>query len=281
MSWIILEGVDKTGKSTICETYRKKGYEVIHLKAPDKKYTHPGYAGPAYCDELLDLVIKYDGKDVIWDRSWYSEFIWPTVYGRDPQLTEEDLDIFQEYENKNDTQRMMTIDPDEKAHWQRCVDYNEPLKPSQFKIANALHQRLAHKYNFIPVQLKDFMDVSENKEQSGNIDVEIHESQTEQERSDQLIDKCVTTQDSSQIQKTTKTTTQEKKLARAVAYDQILKKKILTKKDPLFQEIEVEIKEFLSNKLKSIFNEQPSNDLNNEEIQVLKTFVQRLKQKQQ
>ena len=46
--WIILEGLDRTGKSSVADYYRQQGYEVVHMSAPDKKYSQSGYTGPSY-----------------------------------------------------------------------------------------------------------------------------------------------------------------------------------------------------------------------------------------
>jgi len=93
LAWIILEGLDRTGKSTVAELYKKQGYEVVHMSAPNKKYKEDGYAGPLYIDEVLDMYMQYDGQDVIFDRSPYGEAVWPHVYGRPPMLDEDDFEV--------------------------------------------------------------------------------------------------------------------------------------------------------------------------------------------
>ena len=92
MAWIILEGLDRTGKSTVAELYKRQGYEVVHMSAPNKKFTQPGYTGPSYLDEMIDIYMKYSHKDVCFDRSPYGETVWPFVYGRKAQLSEEEIE---------------------------------------------------------------------------------------------------------------------------------------------------------------------------------------------
>ncbi|HWY36243.1 MAG TPA: hypothetical protein VNX68_16475 [Nitrosopumilaceae archaeon] len=112
----MLEGLDRTGKSIVAELYKKQGYDVVHMSAPDKKYKNPGYAGPSYLDDVLELVMQHDGKDVVFDRTWMGELIWPHVYGREPLLTEDDLEIIREFEDRNSTNRILMVDPDQQAH---------------------------------------------------------------------------------------------------------------------------------------------------------------------
>ena len=67
MAWIQVEGVDRSGKSSVAEMYKTQGYEVVHMDAPDKKYFIPGYSGPSYLEEMVDMYTKYSGKDVVFD----------------------------------------------------------------------------------------------------------------------------------------------------------------------------------------------------------------------
>ena len=92
MAWKVICGIDRSGKSTVAEFYKTQGYEVIHLSAPDKKYSRSGYVGNTYFEDMIELLMSKTGKDVFWDRSWYGERVWPFVYGREPQLTEEDVE---------------------------------------------------------------------------------------------------------------------------------------------------------------------------------------------
>jgi polyphosphate kinase 2 (PPK2 family) len=117
--FIIIEGIDRSGKSTIAELYKKNGYKIIHMSAPNKKYKQPGYSGPSYLDEILDIYMEHDGQDVVFDRSAYGEFIWPHVYGRESTLSEDDMEILQEFEERNETLKILMTDPDTEAHWKR------------------------------------------------------------------------------------------------------------------------------------------------------------------
>ena len=166
MAWIILEGLDRTGKTTVAERYKQKGFEVVHMSAPDKKFMQPGYVGPSYFEELVDIYMNYDGRDIVFDRSPYGELVWPKVYGRQAQLMSDDFEFLREYEDNNETVRILMYDDDKDAHWKRCVENDEPLNKGQFSAANEFFKSMAERYGFIKKTLpeiqKDFKDEQSN-----------------------------------------------------------------------------------------------------------------------
>lgn len=283
MSFIVLEGLDRTGKSTIAELYKKKGYEIVHLSAPDKKYKQPGYAGPSYLDDMLELVMAYDGKNVVWDRSWYGELVWPHVYGRDPHLSEEDLDVLQEFEQRNDVQKILMIDPDAEEHWRRCAENNEPLTRPQFTLASKLFDKLAHNYNFIPRQLSDFgTELTKSKSEDSSSIEESAEPQPVVERKDPT-DTCseqaiVTVSPQEEDSKTKEQAILEK----ANAINSVLSKRIIKQKGAVFDLIESDIKRYLNEQLKILFNSGTTLEevFTRDEIIVLKLYVKKILEKQ-
>jgi len=279
MTWLIYEGIDRSGKSTVAEIYKKKGYEVVHLSSPDKKYKHPGYSGPSYLDDMLDMIMQYDGKDVIWDRSWYGEVVWPAVYGREPLLNDDDLDILREFEERNNTERVLMIDPDVASHWKRCFDNKEPLTLSQFKVASAVYTKMAHKHGFIPKQLRDFVDVkTEDAKQVSTVDkqedtsIKNREAQTfATVASDTLLSKVSLSE----------TDTELNKLEKANAIRDIIDKRILKQKGGAFDKLEEDIRLFLKTQLSNIFKDQSAKvSLSEDEIVILRAFCQRIKEKE-
>lgn len=284
MSFIVLEGLDRTGKSTVAELYKKQGYEVVHLSAPDKKYTQDGYAGPSYLDDLLELIMQYDGKDVVWDRSWYGEFVWPHVYGRAPMLTEDDIEVLQEFEDRNNTQRILMIDPNTQAHWERCVANSEPLNQHQFKVASALFNKMAHKYNFIPQQLGDFDEqaVAAGKDTDTPKEEEANSLGTNKvtELDSAVANNNDTGAPEVKVQEAGKTEEQEK-LEKANAINSILSKRIVRQKGVVFDRLETDIKVFLQQQLSVLLGSNSStSSLSDEEVQILKLYCQRIKDKQ-
>ena len=156
MAFILIEGIDRSGKSSVAKYYRSQGYEVVHMSAPDKKYFNDKYVGPSYLDECVDMYMKYSGKDVVFDRTPYGELVWPDIYGRKPMLDLEDIEVLREMEDSNDAIRILMCDPDFDAHWKRCVENNEPLNRPQFNKAAAYYERLTSSHNFNLRCLGDF-----------------------------------------------------------------------------------------------------------------------------
>lgn len=274
--WVFLEGIDRTGKSTVAEIYKKKGYEVVHMSAPDKKYKSPGYTGPSYVDDILEMYMKYDSKNVIFDRTIYGEAVWPYVYGREPMLSEEDVEMLQEFEDRNDTDRILMVDSDAAGHWARCVANKEPLNQNQFRIASQLYSKMAHKYRFQPRELKDFVNVQAEVAKSASSDPKQEKPVTvgqNQATSSVNVPTAVVQAIPEEDELT--------KLEKANAIRDVLAKRILKSKGGAFDKLEADIQAFLKNQLANIFSEKPLKvSLSEDEIQVLKVFCQRLKEKE-
>jgi|SRR5581483_1841062 len=278
MSWIILEGVDRSGKSSVAKMYKSRGYEVVHMSAPDKKYSQPGYAGPSYMDELMDRYMAYNGHDVVFDRSPYGECVWPLVYGRKAQLTEEDIEILQEIENANGAERLMFFDQNAEAHWKRCVDNKEPLTKSQFNNANVLFDRMATKYEFKKVQLTDFTN-----ELAG---AGLFISPANPPKQDTNTTTTVTTKDNVTTQVTVTQegpakamrSVEQMKLDKANAINEILSGRIIKKKGDAYDDLERDIRTFLQGRLSTIFGKEQTTPENfsRAEVEILKMYCKQV-----
>lgn len=285
MAWIILEGLDRTGKSTVAKVYEKEGYEVVHMSAPNKKYFKPGYVGPSYVDELLSLYMNCDGKDVVFDRSPYGELVWPVVYGRQSKLNEEELEVLRDFEDSNNTQKFLMIDSNREAHWKRCVENNEPLDYGQFNMANTLFQKMAHQHNFLPRQLDDWKDIIDRAPERTDADKNDIPSDNEapnKEEQDRSSAGDAQAAHRQEVKKTTgnKTEAQEK-LETANAINKVLSSKIIRIKGEVFEHLESDIREYLQEKLSILLGNQAENsDFSKEEVEILKIFCDRLKQKE-
>jgi hypothetical protein len=286
MAWVICEGLDRVGKSTVAELYKRQGFQVIHMSAPNKKYKQPGYSGPSYLDEILDMLMEHDGKDVFWDRSWYGESsIWPHVYGREPALSEDELEILQEYEERNEALKILMTDPNTEAHWKRCVENNEPLTHPQFRLANSLYAKLAHKYNFVPKQLSDFNhDISKpkakNDEQISNVDSEVSENtKTNNTRKDIVTSNISIVANTKPIHE--KNSGLER-LEKANAISAILSKRLIKQRGDAFDELEGEVTDFLKGRLEELLGAKKAStpSFAEEEIEILKVFCKRLMEKE-
>jgi hypothetical protein len=283
MGWIILEGIDRSGKSTVAELYKSQDYEVIHMSAPSKKYKEPGYSGPSYLDDILDLLMQYDGKDVVWDRSWYGEFVWPHAYGREPMLVEDDMEIIREFEERNNTQRILMVDPDTAGHWKRCVDNNEPLNQAQFRIAATLYTKLAHKYNFIPKQLSDFNVTPKNKTATPITNEQTSGSNTEipKETSSMVGESPAPTNTNSSQDYKPLAISGLDRLEKANAISAVLSKRIIKQRGDAFDAIEGEVTNFLKGRLEDLLGSSKKSDteFSDTEVQVLKLLCKRFIEK--
>lgn len=279
MTWIILEGIDKSGKSTVAELYKSQGFELVHMSAPDKKYKQTGYSGPSYLDDMLDLYMDYDGRDVVFDRSVYGECVWPHVYGREPALSDDDFEILREFEDRNETNRILMIDPDTAAHWKRCVDNNEPLNQVQFKIANTLYTKLAHKYSFSPKQLGDFnVKTKDTISKTEDVVKSSNNSTASTDRTKPVSqDKDGTTVDLSntKINKSLEISGLDR-LEKANAISAILSKRIIKQRGGAFDDLEGEVANFLKGRLEQLLgNKSEDTQFSDIEVQVLKLLCKR------
>ena len=281
MTWIILEGLDRSGKSSVADMYKKEGFEVVHTNAPNKVYFKPGYSGPSYMEEMIDLYSTYAGKDVIFDRSAYGELVWPEIYNRQALLTSEDYEYLQQLEYNNDAVKILMYDENKDAHWQRCVDNKEPLTRQQFIHATRLYEEMSKTYNFEKKQLKDFTknirgDSTDKTSQSGS------SGEKSNDRGSSMSGLLRPSDDDgyedSQLRSVVQSTL-DKKLERANAIRDLLSAPIVRKKGGSFQELEKDIKLFLEQQLENIFNEPKQDDFTDEEVKILKIYAQRIKEK--
>ncbi len=268
MTWVLLEGIDRSGKSTIANLYKEKGYEIIHMDAPNKKYYEPGYSGPSYLEEIVEMYSVYSGKDVVFDRSPYGECIWSEIFNRQALLNSEDFEYLQKIEYNNNTIRYLMFDEDVEAHWQRCIDNKEPINRLQFIQTMRLYDELAIKYNFEKKQLRDF-DIKSEERHKDKISFDRDTNSVGDIRSNTRTD------DISMV----KNYTLEQRLERANAIRSLLKSPLVKKKGEVFRELEQSIKLFLEQELESIFSKPKENDFTQDEVQILKIYAQRIKEK--
>jgi hypothetical protein len=261
MSLILLEGLDRTGKSSLAEHFKSEGYEVIHLSAPSKKYKEPGYTGPSYLDDMMDLLQQAATKDIVLDRTHYGELIWPTIYGRDAMLSEEDIETLREMEDAVGVKRILMHDPDMEAHWKRCVDNNEPLTRPQFLRARTLYERMAKKYGFEKTTLTEvpgFEDIASAEPSKTATPV---------------------AQEQPKKESTTAKSKEQIKLEKANAINDVLSKRIIKSKGGAYDEIESEIRAHLNKSLGIILGSEQPDSFSKDEMALLRALVTRLKEK--
>lgn len=254
MSLIILEGVDRSGKTSVALHFRAKGFTVIHQSAPAK-----GLTADLYLEEQVQLVSRAANENILLDRSYYGERLWPQIYGRESLLSDEGLEILRELEESVGTVRILLHDPNVEAHWKRCVDNKEPLTKAQFVLARKLYNDLATKYGFERKTLHDYVEV---EMEDFTADVE------EPENKAVIIPKL---------------TAEQTKLETANAINEVLGKRIVKQKGPVFDKIEANLRTFLNTELGKILgtkNEIQTGQFSPDEVEILRLFCKKLKENQ-
>lgn len=238
------------------------------MSAPPKGISQDEYLG-----EMVDLLSSLSGKDVVLDRSHYGELVWPGVYGRKAVLDEDAIEVLREIEATMDVSRILMHDNNSEAHWQRCVDNNEPLTKVQFVKARSLYSSMADKYGFIRKTLKDFPDAVQPLPAKNNQVETVLPAAKADTQAVKAIDKVKNSGPS--LEKTR----EQQKLDKANAINEVLSKRLIKGKGEVYDELERSVRHFLNNELGKIFGNATSSGFTAEETELLKFFVQRLKEK--
>ena len=277
MALVLLEGLDRTGKSTVASYFETLGFERVHLSAPPK-----GTTSDDYLQQMVDLLSTAATKDIVMDRTHYGELVWPQVYSnpqkpRKALLDEEQIDILREIEDSVGVQRIWMTDNAIDAHWKRCVENNEPLDKSQFTRARALFSSMAHKYGFEPITLPQFLaKFPDAKEHADQQTAEALEQKTLQKTvTDDKTEEVVETKPVATAKKSGKSPEQHK-LEVANVINDILSKPILKGKTSVYADLENEIRAFLNSKLGRLLGGGSSElSLTPEEVRFYKEMYKR------
>lgn len=271
MALVLLEGLDRTGKSTVAAYFESLGFEKIHMSAPPK-----GTTADQYLQDMVDLISSAANKDIVLDRTHYGELVWPQIYNRKALLDEEAIEALRDIEQSVGVQRLWLTDDDLKAHWQRCVDNKEPLDKAQFTRARGLFSSVAQKYGFEKVTLQTFL--KEFPDAQKFVDVQAAVALEEKT----LNPSAPETPAATPIVKTpTGKSPEQHKLEVANAINEVLSKRILKSKSPVYDDIENEMRHFLNTKLGKLLggSSAPELSLTQEEIKFYKEMYKRAKDK--
>jgi hypothetical protein len=192
-------------------------------------------------------------------------------------LSEEDFEYLSQLEENNEVVKVLMYDENKEAHWQRCVADNEPLDRRQFIQANRLYDDLVRKYGFQRRQLKDFelvpTESDGDKTDEDGITIEnggnINTSESKPKSGPKNTD----------VQHISDVASLEYKIERANAIRVLLQTKIVKKKDDVYRSLEQDIKTFLNKELENIFKDKNEETFTSDEVQILKLYVQRIKEK--
>lgn len=151
---IILEGVDRTGKSTLAAALHQA---IAHseLRHCDRPEQHPlvEYEGD------LDDYVPSDGNTVIYDRHLWGERVWPKIYGRETQYTNE-MHLHAELFLQSRGAVVVHCVSGEKAIISRLIAASDPHPPhDQVSIALTLFNKV-QAASRLPILRYDFTDTS-------------------------------------------------------------------------------------------------------------------------
>jgi hypothetical protein len=217
----------------------------------------------AFLEEMIEIVSSAASANVLLDRSYYGEQLWSQIYNRTPMINEEGIEILREIEDSVGVERILMMDSNVEAHWQRCVDNQEPLTKTQFVKARALYSAMADKYNFTRMSLDKFLGQTLPKSEPKATEPKVEE------------------QPIAVAAGQSKMTKEQLKLERANAINTVLSKRLIKPKGELYDELESSVRAFLNNELARIFGTTTNTkDFNNDEVEILKLFCQRLRNKE-
>lgn len=278
MTWIIIEGTEKVGKSTVAKYYESKGFQVVHFSAPPKKYYANGYVGPSYLDDLIEQLMPLMGKDILFDRSWYGEQVWPKVFNREPLLDEEAFEVLSEIEAQNNTRRIVLHDPDVESHWERCRSHNEPVNRYQFDLSRKLFEDLAKQKAFELFTYRELI----REEGSDTLPISPVQGDGDNARKNtsgptHSIVSAPAPEDGvpNGRNNNMEMTPEQRRLAEANAINDVLSKPIVKQKGEHFQAIEAKIRLFLNEELSILLGTNIKTDpsLTKEEVLFIKTLI--------
>lgn len=124
MSLILLEGMDKVGKSTVAQHFVDNGYEYIHMSSPPKYISREDYLAL-----MFTIVANTANKNVVIDRTWYGELVWPYAYGRTPLLFDHEVKLIDnmcETLHNGIVQKIYMHDDNVDGHKYRMLKFKEP-----------------------------------------------------------------------------------------------------------------------------------------------------------
>lgn len=122
---VLLEGMDKVGKSTVASYYCKQyNCQYIHMSAPAS-----GTTKDEYILQMVDIIAGTHGKNVVFDRTWYGELVWPHAYSRTSLLDAHACNVLTRLAEKiHDGQicKIYMYDPNKEDHQARMREFKEP-----------------------------------------------------------------------------------------------------------------------------------------------------------
>lgn len=124
----ILEGADGAGKTTLAKSLQKMhGGEIVHFGAPANEQEERDY-WKVYVDAILKNAHK---KVVIFDRSWYSDFIYGPVIRKRDTMSVEMMSMLENSIKLNGGGLIIYVRAPLNTMWKRCQTRGEKLVTSK------------------------------------------------------------------------------------------------------------------------------------------------------
>jgi len=276
MGWIFLTGIDKINKKKVSDFFCKKGYTSIDIPIPNKKYLKIDYSGPTYENELLDLYLKYDGQDIVWNRTPHEEHMWSTIYNTKILIPKEELDEFVGIGEQNNAVYYLVQDDDLTEQWKRCLEANEITSKEDYKTARILFENMASEFGFIKISNVDDFIKTKTTEKKPVVKKTI----TKIEDIKPTLAEHIEAENEEYI---LLKTPEQVRLEKANAISSLLDKRILKKTGEHYDNIENEVREFLNGKLSTLLGISsesiPTQGLSFEEIHLIKIWLKAFKEK--
>ncbi len=116
---VIVEGVDRTGKTSLCERLvYEHGGTVLHFSAPERDPI----------DEYLSAITAYEPgqfPNLFIDRHYLGETVWPTFFKRDTLMTDQKQALIERYLEAKGACCVLAVREPRSLN-QACVDGDEP-----------------------------------------------------------------------------------------------------------------------------------------------------------
>ena len=158
MTLIMIEGIDRCGKTTAAELLKESGFEVIHFSAPSKHLSNADY----FASIIREALATYN-RNIVWDRTHWGEAVWPIVFHRNPKLTMSQLrlidEILENLHSKDEVHRFYFHDPDIDALKARLRLFKEDLNESLLEFTMMVYQDFVVKQaNWIPITFHEIKE---------------------------------------------------------------------------------------------------------------------------
>jgi len=173
-------------------------------------------------------------------------------------------------------------DPDLASHWKRCVANKEPLTRDQFKQAHSLYiTELQDRYGFKSQELKEYSIHFLLDEDTAKKAEELQKNviYTETIKTGENSTAQITMYGEPKKEDNGKSS-EQLRLEKANAINDVLSKKIVKGKGKIYNEIESSIRNFLNNELGKTLGQVQDQTLNGQEIEFVKALVKRALEKE-